>query len=92
MNSLLVITETDAFEPRAPRFLRMAGVRQMTGLGRSTIYRLVAEHQFPSPGQLSRRAVGWRLSDLEQWSRARQTSSIEIARSRTTAALPAAWP
>ena len=75
MSSLLAPNETDASDPRASRFLRMAGVRQMTGLGRSTIYRLMAEHQFPSSVQLSSRAVGWRLSDLEQWSRARKTSS-----------------
>jgi prophage regulatory protein len=57
------------------RFVRMSAVRQMTGLGRSTIYRLVAAQQFPSPVRLSTRAVGWRLSDLEQWSSARKTTS-----------------
>lgn len=49
-------------------FLRIAGVMRMTGLGRSTIYRLMAEDKFPSPVRLAKRAVAWRRIDLEQWS------------------------
>jgi prophage regulatory protein len=56
-------------------FLRMAGVMHMTGLGRSTIYRLMAEHKFPSPVRLAKRAVAWRRADLEQWSAERPTAS-----------------
>jgi prophage regulatory protein len=40
---------------------------RLTGLGRSTIYRLLAVGQFPSPVQLSVRAVGWRRSDVDHW-------------------------
>jgi prophage regulatory protein len=57
----------------ATPFLRMWAVTRMTGLGRSTIYRLVAEDKFPSPVRLGTRAVGWRRTDLEQWSEARPT-------------------
>nr|WP_255420804.1 AlpA family phage regulatory protein [Paucibacter sp. KBW04] len=53
----------------------MPTVRRMTGLGRSTIYRLMATHEFPTSVHLSGRAVGWRLSDLAEWSRARKPSS-----------------
>ena len=56
-------------------FVRMAGVVRMTGLGRSTIYRLVAEDKFPSPVRLAKRAVAWRRIDLEQWSAGRPTIS-----------------
>ena len=31
----------------APLFLRMPTVVRLTGLGRSTIYRLIADHKFP---------------------------------------------
>jgi prophage regulatory protein len=53
------------------RLLRMPSVVQFTGLGRSTIYRLMAEDRFPVPVRLSTRAVAWRLADLEQWSESR---------------------
>lgn len=51
--------------------LRLPAVKRLTGLGRSTIYRLVALHEFPSPVKVSKRAVAWRRTDLEQWSEAR---------------------
>lgn len=38
--------------------LRMPAVMQRTGLGRSTIYRLMASKQFPAPVRLASRAVG----------------------------------
>ncbi|WP_428424326.1 helix-turn-helix transcriptional regulator [Methylibium sp.] len=55
----------------APVFLRMPTVMRMTGLGRSTIYRLIAEQKFPCPVRLGLRAVAWRRSDLDRWSEAR---------------------
>ena len=39
-------------------FLRMPSFVRRTGLGRSTIYRLIAERQFPSQVKLAGRAVG----------------------------------
>lgn len=48
--------------------LRMPDVVQRTGLGRSTIYRLMATKQFPMPVRLASRAVGWRRADLDRWS------------------------
>ena len=58
----------------APLFMRMRAVTRYTGLGRSTIYRLVAQEKFPSPVRLSSRAVAWRRTDLELWSLARPTT------------------
>lgn len=46
-----------------------------TGLGRSTIYRLMAERKFPTPVRLAARAVGWRKSDLDRWGETRPTAS-----------------
>ncbi len=47
--------------------LRLPAVLQATRLGRSTIYRMVAENAFPAPVKLSKRAVAWRHEDVRQW-------------------------
>lgn len=54
-------------------FLRMPAVTRLTGLGRSTIYRLVAQDKFPSPVRIANRAIAWRRSDLECWTATRPT-------------------
>jgi prophage regulatory protein len=53
--------------------VRLPTVLKMTGLGRSTIYRLIADHRFPSQVLLADRAVGWRRSDVAHWSQSRQS-------------------
>lgn len=53
--------------------LRMTAVIQVTGLARSTIYKLIAEDKFPSPVRLVGRAVAWRRADVEIWSATRPT-------------------
>ena len=72
-------TQNEARPPTADAqpsvFVRMAAVLRMTGLGRSTIYRLMAEDKFPPPVRLAKRAVAWRRVDLEQWSNGRPTVS-----------------
>ena len=55
--------------------LRIGAVVRVTGLGRSTIYRLVARDEFPPPVRLTRRAVAWRRSDLERWTDAREKAA-----------------
>lgn len=57
-----------AIERRTPVFLRMRTVLSMTGLARSTIYRLISRSEFPAPVRLSQRTIAWRLDDVEQWS------------------------
>ena len=54
-------------------FLRLPAVMKMTGLGRSTIYRMVAEKKFPCPVRIASRAVAWRRADLDRWSESRPT-------------------
>ena len=64
------------FDSDPPRLLaRLPVVLKVTGLGRSTIYRLVADGSFPAPVRLGPRAVAWRWSDLDQWSRSRTSST-----------------
>lgn len=58
-------------ESSAALFLRIGSVMRITGLGRSTIYRLMADDQFPQPVRLTKRVVAWRRVDLEQWGEAR---------------------
>ena len=57
-----------------PEFLRLPDVMRVTGLARSTVYRLMAEDDFPAPCRLGRRAVGWRSDDIARWSAARPVS------------------
>ena len=57
------------------RILRLPAVLQATGLARSTIYRMMAEHTFPAPVKLAKRAVGWRHDDVQRWTNGRPTTS-----------------
>ena len=50
-----------------PQILRLPAVLRMTGLSRTTVYRMVAEHTFPAPVKLAKRAVGWRHEDVWLW-------------------------
>jgi prophage regulatory protein len=59
----------------AVTFLRLRTVLHVTGLSRSTLYRLMACDQFPRPVQLGPRAVAWRRADLDAWSEARPTTT-----------------
>ncbi len=53
---------------------RLPTVLKMTGLGRSTIYRWIADGSFPPPVRLGPRAVAWRWSDLDRWTQSRDTT------------------
>ena len=75
MNPLFREPHPSAGDAPSPVFVRMPGVIRMVGLGRSTIYRLMAAHKFPSPVRLATRAVAWRRDDLEQWSAERRSTS-----------------
>ncbi len=57
------------------RILRLDAVLEQTGLGRSTVYRMMAEHTFPAPVKLARRAVGWRHDDVLRWTNERPLTS-----------------
>ena len=69
-------------EPDAhPTLLRLPSVMRMTGLARSTIYKLIAQKQFPAPVKLSERAVAWLQPEIDKWigSRTRSSSSAQRA-------------
>lgn len=54
-------------QPKPQRILRLAQVREVTGLGRSCIYQLQAQKQFPRRIKIGMRAVGWIESEVHQW-------------------------
>ena len=50
------------------RFLRLPEVIHQTGLGRSTIYRLVSKKEFPDPIRLITPAVTvWKSNEVQEW-------------------------
>ncbi len=54
------------------RFLRIQDVMSLTGLGRSTIYKFMAdETDFPKSVPIGGRAVAWVESEIEEWMEAR---------------------
>ena len=50
-----------------PRVLRLKEVCKVTGLGRSFIYQLQAEQQFPHSIKIGVRAVGWLEGEVRAW-------------------------
>jgi prophage regulatory protein len=51
-----------------PRLLRLAAVKEITGLSRSTIY---ADPAFPKPVKIGDRAVAWVEDEIKHWIDAR---------------------
>lgn len=56
-----------AIETPIDRLLPLAEVERTVGIGRSTIYRRMAEGTFPRPRQLSPHCVRWPASELAAW-------------------------
>lgn len=56
------------------RIVRMRELVSMLGISRSLIYRLISLNQFPAQVKLSERTVGWRLSTIEKWIEAKESS------------------
>jgi prophage regulatory protein len=52
---------------RGEALLRLPDVRRRTGLGRSTIYRLIPTGGFPRNFPLGGNRVAWRESDIDRW-------------------------
>ena len=49
------------------RFIRRPELEAMTGLSRSTIYRLMSEGEFVPRYLIGKQAVGWKLSEVQAW-------------------------
>jgi prophage regulatory protein len=48
-------------------FLRLPGVKEVTGLSKSSLYALIGEKRFPAPIRLGTRTVAWVRSEVRQW-------------------------
>ena len=49
------------------RLLRCCQVEEITGISRSSIYRLMKSGEFPPRVKVGRNAVRWRESDITAW-------------------------
>ena len=49
------------------QILKMPDVIKVTGLARSTIYKLISEDRFPKQIKLTSFSSGWLLSEIEEW-------------------------
>lgn len=57
------------------RYLRLPDVKAETGLGKTSIYNLIRDGEFPKPVKISSRAVAWREGAIEAWKADRQALS-----------------
>jgi len=55
------------FPPSSRRFIRRREVQHLTGLSRSSLYRLIAEKDFPQAIALSHNTVAWLESEISAW-------------------------
>ena len=63
-------------EQTTDRFMREPEVQRITGLSRTTRWRLQRDGKFPHRRQISTNAVGWLASEINAWI-AEQTVPIE---------------
>ena len=58
------------------RLLRRAEVEEMVALSTATLYRMIKDGEFPSPVKIGTGTVRWRLSEIQGWLAALQTSAL----------------
>lgn len=56
------------------RFMRIADVQSMLGVGKATIYRLIETSGFPRALKLGPQVRRWRMGDIEQWIASKENS------------------
>lgn len=49
------------------QILKLPEVTKVTGLARSTIYKLISENSFPKQIKLTSFSSGWIQSEVDQW-------------------------
>lgn len=59
------------------RIMRRPEVERITGLSKSTLYRMIARGNFPAPApapaRIGERAVGWHTACLAAWLKSRNS-------------------
>lgn len=67
------LSDTSRGAPERPtRLIRIKEVQYRTGLGRSTIYRWMAQGKFPKPVVLGGRSIAWAEWEIECWIKRRR--------------------
>lgn len=62
--------------PATPeRLLRLPLVKDLTGCGKTFIYKSVNEKTFPAPVKISPTLVAWRESEVQAWIQSRTTAA-----------------
>lgn len=80
------IIEVAMLEPlivHPDQLLRIATVKQLTGLGRSAIYERMSLGAFPLARNLGGNAVAWPAGEVLDWIRSLPQVSIQSAKRRT---------
>jgi prophage regulatory protein len=72
METAALQTSTDSRSP--PRLERLPAVIARTGLGRTTIQRLIAAGTFPQPVRLNGRSIAFVASEVDAWIAAQVTA------------------
>ncbi len=52
---------------QSDRLIRFREVMNLTGWGRTSIYRLVEEGRFPKPCKIGLRSVAWKESEIQKY-------------------------
>jgi prophage regulatory protein len=63
----------------AERFLSTREVMDVTGMGRTTLWRLEREGEFPRRRRIVGHRVGWLESEVDEWIAARPVASAADA-------------
>lgn len=58
------------------RIMKLKEVMEATSMSRSTIYRWVANGQFPKYVKLSATSTGWYSSDIDSWMESLRNSEV----------------
>lgn len=61
------------------RFIRLAEVTEMVGLGKTMIYRKVREGSFPQPFKPGGAATRWSAREVAEWMEARRAERTSRA-------------
>ena len=56
-------------------FLRLPGVKALTGLSKSSLYALIRGNTFPAPVRIGPRSVAWVESEVREWAAQRVLAS-----------------
>lgn len=58
--------------------LKLPAVVRQTALSRSTIYAAIKSGDFPAPLRIGKRAVAWRVEDLDAWLQRRKPAGMVL--------------